>query len=198
MSLLWLLHHRLHGVSRKSRGEKTKTKQTAQKKKIVGKLTRVLHPITGASLPVVVAEHVLSDYGTGAVMGVPWHDDRDAAFAKANGISFGDPVLNDSGTHLINSGPFSGLSVAEAREKLAAKLEAENVGIQHTSFKLRDWLVSRQRPWGAPIPVIHCKTCGPVPVPERDLPVRFFFFFFFFFCKHILFCKRFRWPLATI
>jgi leucyl-tRNA synthetase len=134
----------------------------------------VPHPITGVDLLLVAAEHVLGDYGTGAVMGVPWHDACDAVFAKANNISFGQPVLNDTRSHLINSGSFSGLTVSEAREKFAAVLQEKKLGEKHVSFKLRDWLVSRQRPWGAPIPVVHCKACGAVPVKESQLPVKVF------------------------
>lgn len=105
-------------------------------------------------------------------MGVPWHDERDRVFAEANKLPFGEPVLNEARTHLINSGIYTGLTVEEARERLASELAARGLGTRHTSYKLRDWLVSRQRPWGAPIPIVHCKSCGPVPLDASQLPVK--------------------------
>jgi len=114
----------------------------------------VRHPVSGEPLPVWAADHVLPGYGTGAVMGVPAHDERDARFAAAHGLPAG------SGT--------TWLSVDDA----VARLEAGGLGERATSYRLRDWLVSRQRYWGAPVPVVHCGACGVVPVPDADLPVR--------------------------
>lgn len=131
---------------------------------------QVPHPLTGQMLPVLIAPHVLSDYASGAVMGVPAHDERDATFAREKGLPF-IQVLNKSGERLENSGPFSGLTIDEAREAIAVELEKRDLGKRHTAYRLRDWLVSRQRPWGAPIPMVHCAKCGPVPVADADLPV---------------------------
>ena len=114
----------------------------------------VRHPVTGERLPVWAADHVLPGYGTGAVMGVPAHDDRDARFAAAHGLPAG-----------------SGETWAGVEEAVA-RLEADGTGERATSYRLRDWLVSRQRYWGAPVPVVHCPGCGVVPVPDDELPVR--------------------------
>lgn len=112
------------------------------------------HPVTGARLPVWAADYVLPGYGTGVVMGVPAHDERDAAFARAHGLPVGDGATWPSVDHAV------------------ARLEADGQGERATSYRLRDWLVSRQRYWGAPVPVVHCGACGVVPVPDDELPVR--------------------------
>jgi leucyl-tRNA synthetase len=143
-----------------------------------------LHPITGESVPVWIANFVLMGYGTGAVMSVPAHDQRDFEFAKKYSIAI-KPVIsaendeNDDCTEqafilkgiLKNSGVFDGLTSAQAFIAIAEHLEREDKGIRKVNFRLRDWGVSRQRYWGAPIPVIYCDDCGTVPVPEQDLPV---------------------------
>jgi leucyl-tRNA synthetase len=116
--------------------------------------TWVRHPATGERLPVWAADHVLPHDGTGAVMGVPAHDDRDARFAAAHGLRAGSGET------------WSGV------EEAITRLEADGAGERATSYRLRDWLVSRQRYWGAPVPVVHCPGCGVVPVPEDELPVR--------------------------
>ncbi len=138
-----------------------------------------IHPFTGERLPVFAADYVLSTYGTGAVMGVPAHDERDAAFAKKYDLLrvevITGEVENDLCTKdgvLIDSGEFTGLSSVEAREKMAAWLKKEGLGKKVINYRLRDWLISRQRYWGAPIPIIYCDECGAVPVPEKDLPVK--------------------------
>ncbi|MBP7706967.1 MAG: leucine--tRNA ligase [Candidatus Aminicenantes bacterium] len=146
-----------------------------------------VNPFTGERVPVWIANYVLMDYGTGAIMAVPAHDERDFAFAKSYGIPIrtvvvpaeragerfdGEPaeVTTDAGV-LVNSGPFSGLPSAEAVEKMGEFAEKAGFGRRSTVFRLRDWGISRQRYWGTPIPVIYCDTCGVVGVPDADLPV---------------------------
>ncbi len=180
----------------------------------------VIHPFTGKRLPVYVADYVLGTYGTGAVMGVPAHDERDREFALKQSLdiqkvifpqeksdikngSFPQFVYNlankdykvakgeyenevfqklkDQNNNefgfkndgvLVDSGEFTGLVSDEAREKMVAWLKKEGLGKKVVNYRLRDWLVSRQRYWGAPIPIIYCEHCGTVPVPEKDLPVK--------------------------
>ena len=124
-----------------------------------------------------MADYVLATYGTGAVMAVPAHDERDHAFAEKFNLPIekvidggSEELFTDDGT-LVNSGEFNGLSSAEAREAIVAKLEKMNLGTKKVNYRLRDWLVSRQRYWGAPIPIVHCEKCGTVAVPEEQLPV---------------------------
>lgn len=138
-----------------------------------------IHPVTGQVVPVWIADYVLPGYGTGAVMAVPAHDERDYAFA----VQYGLPVVRvigggadrlpfyDDGI-LTGSGEYDGLTSEEARRRFTADLERTGKGRQSVKYRLRDWLVSRQRYWGAPVPVIHCDHCGIVPVPEEALPVR--------------------------
>jgi leucyl-tRNA synthetase len=128
-----------------------------------------LHPATGARLPVWVAGYVVAGYGSGAVMGVPAHDERDRAFAAAAGL----PSVRVVGDHgrLVASGPFTGMAAEQAREAIADWLEADGRGRRATRYRLHDWLISRQRYWGPPIPIVYCDRCGTVPVPEEDLPV---------------------------
>lgn len=130
------------------------------------------HPfLPGVKLPIFAASHVLDSYGHGAVMGVPAHDNRDARFALKMDIKISTPVI-DADDRLINSGAFNGLlSTTEAREAVISHLQSHSIGSETSNYKLRDWLVSRQRRWGALIPVVHCDTCGPVLVPENELPV---------------------------
>ena len=141
-----------------------------------------IHPITGEHLPIWITNYVLMDYGTGAVMAVPSHDQRDFEFSKEYGLpqkqviqgpieSDEDKAYTEPGV-LINSDEFSGLSSKEALDAIAKALESRGAGQRQVNYRLRDWGVSRQRYWGAPIPVIHCETCGVVAVPEKDLPVR--------------------------
>jgi leucyl-tRNA synthetase len=128
-----------------------------------------LHPATGARLPVWVAGYVVAGYGSGAVMGVPAHDDRDRAFAAAAGLP-AVTVVGDDG-RLVASGQFSGTTAERARAAIADWLEAGGRGRRATRYRLHDWLISRQRYWGPPIPIVYCDRCGTVPVPEEDLPV---------------------------
>jgi leucyl-tRNA synthetase len=146
---------------------------------------KALHPITGESVPVWIANFVLMGYGTGAVMAVPAHDQRDFEFAKKYGIAIKQVIFSKEGNEddncieqaytakgvLRNSGEFDGLSSEQAFLAIAEKLEQDKKGLRKVNFRLRDWGVSRQRYWGAPIPVIYCDDCGTVPVPEKDLPV---------------------------
>jgi len=137
-------------------------------------------PLSGKRIPVYTADYVLYSYGTGAVMAVSAHDDRDYEFSKAHGLPITQVIKNPNGETvlpyhddgvLINSGEFDGLYGAEARAAITAALEKADKGSKKTNYRLRDWSVSRQRFWGAPIPIIYCPDCGVVPVPEKDLPV---------------------------
>jgi leucyl-tRNA synthetase len=144
----------------------------------------VVHPVTGERVPLWVANFVLMSYGTGAVMAVPGHDQRDWEFATryelpivqviepadGSAVDMGAGAFVDYG-RLVNSGKFDGLSSEEAFDALASYFEAGNRGRRRVNYRLRDWGVSRQRYWGTPIPVINCPSCGTVPVPDRDLPV---------------------------
>lgn len=140
-----------------------------------------VHPFTGERLPVFVADYVLGTYGTGAVMGVPAHDERDGEFAKKYQLESISVIRGDQNTEeriftddglLVDSGEFSGLTSEEAREKMLVWLRKEGLGKKVVNYKMRDWVFSRQRYWGEPIPLIHCDKCGVVPVPEKDLPVK--------------------------
>lgn len=147
---------------------------------------RMQHPMDAAiTLPVYIANFVLMDYGTGAVMGVPAHDQRDLDFARKYGLSVtrvvadgdttapvfeGDTAYTGSG-QLVNSGPLDGMDVEAAKAAVIARAEGEGWGQGQTVYRLRDWGVSRQRYWGTPIPIIHCEDCGAVPVPKDQLPV---------------------------
>ena len=138
-----------------------------------------INPVNNKKIPIYISDYVLSSYGTGAIMAVPAHDERDYEFAKKFNIEI-IPVLEggdiskeaytEDGVH-INSGFLDGLNKEDAIKKMGEYLKENNLGEPTTTYKLRDWLVSRQRYWGAPIPVVYCKDCGIVPVPEKDLPV---------------------------
>ncbi len=144
------------------------------------------NPATGDNIPVWIADYVLMDYGTGAIMAVPGHDERDFEFATAfdlpivrvvagPGEDGGTPLLeayvdNQAGT-MVNSGRFDGLGVPEGKTAITDWLEAEGLGKRQINYRIHDWCISRQRYWGPPIPIVHCEACGPVPVPEDQLPV---------------------------
>ncbi len=137
-----------------------------------------VNPLNGEQLPVYAADYVLADYGTGAIMAVPAHDQRDFDFARAFNLPVREVVdtgadLPSSGDGvLMNSGPLDGLRKAEAITKAIELLAERGTGTQAINYRLRDWLLSRQRFWGTPIPIIHCPACGEVPVPDDQLPVR--------------------------
>ncbi|NDY96476.1 leucine--tRNA ligase [Wenzhouxiangella limi] len=149
---------------------------------------KAIHPLTGDELPVWIANYVLMGYGEGAIMAVPAHDERDFEFALKYDlpirqvISLPDgQVYDDRHWHeayaakdgeLVNSGNYTGLSCSDGFAAIVGDLEAKGAGQARVQFRLRDWGISRQRYWGCPIPIIHCKACGAVPVPEQDLPVR--------------------------
>lgn len=139
-----------------------------------------LNPVNGEKIPVWVADYVLMGYGSGAIMAVPGHDERDFEFAtkfKLPIIHVYDQEGADSdswyaGEGVIkNSGEYNGMPTSEAREKIVADLSKKKIAVEQVNYKIRDWLISRQRYWGAPIPIIHCPEHGPVPVPEDQLPV---------------------------
>jgi leucyl-tRNA synthetase len=147
-----------------------------------------VNPVNGESIPIWVADYVLMEYGTGAIMAVPAHDERDHAFAEKYGIEIRQVVAPADGSEaeagasgafvahtddevLVNSGEFSGLSAPEGKRAITAWLEEQGRGEAAIGYRLRDWLLSRQRYWGCPIPVVHCDQCGIVPVPEDELPV---------------------------
>ena len=140
-----------------------------------------INPVTGKEVPIWVGDYVLATYGTGAVMAVPAHDERDFAFATKFNLPIERVITSKDGSEttlpfceagvLINSNEFDGLTTEEAKVKIVEKLENLKLGANKENFRLRDWLVSRQRYWGTPIPIIHCDSCGIVPVPENQLPV---------------------------
>jgi leucyl-tRNA synthetase len=133
------------------------------------------NPVNGEKLPIWASDYVLADYGTGAIMAVPAHDDRDREFAEKFSLPIRAVVADAEDTHgdglRINSGEFDGLLSVEAGDQIVAKLAAVQKGKKAKNFRLRDWLISRQRYWGTPIPIIHCGDCGEVPVPAEQLPV---------------------------
>ena len=168
-------------------GGTTEAELATQDKKGLATGLFVTHPLTGEQVEVWVGNYVLMSYGDGAVMGVPAHDERDFAFAKKYGIAIkqvvaveGEAYSTDAwaewygdkqrGT-CINSGALDGLTHKQAVDKVAELVGTKGLGEKKTTWRLRDWGVSRQRYWGTPIPIIHCDSCGPVPVPEKDLPV---------------------------
>src|SRR3954452_24921893 len=145
---------------------------------------RVTNPVNGEQIPVWIADYVLAEYGTGAIMAVPAHDERDYEFAETHGLEIrpvvaprdaeppeGAYVAHTDDEVLVNSGEYSGMAAPEGSRAIVAQLEQDGRGRGTIAYRLRDWLLSRQRYWGCPIPMIHCEQCGIVPVPDADLPV---------------------------
>lgn len=186
-------------VETKSKSELQRISEVKEKTGVQLKGIRIINPFTKEEIPLFVSDFVLAHYGTGAVMAVPAHDERDYDFAKKYNLNIKKVILpeallrilrNPEDTamgavsniriesecftldgELTNSGEYNGLSSADARKAITQWLEEKGIGKGTINYKLRDWLVSRQRYWGAPIPIIYCEKCGEVPVPEKDLPV---------------------------
>lgn len=166
-------------VSKKSDFERTELSKDKTGVEIKG--LRAINPVSGTEIPIWISDYVLMTYGTGAIMAVPGHDQRDWEFAKKFDLPIIEVVKGgdiekeaytntDSGT-MVNSGFLDGMEVEEAKEYILNWLEEKGLGTKKTNFKLRDWVFSRQRYWGEPIPLIHCDDCGWVPVPEKELPI---------------------------
>ena len=167
-------------AARKSDFERSELAKEKTGVEIVG--LRAVNPVNGKEIPIWVSDYVLMSYGTGAIMAVPAHDTRDWEFAKkfglpiievvAGGKNVQEEAFTDVATgKLINSDFLNGLEVAEAKKKIIEFLEEKKIGIGKTNYKLRDWVFSRQRYWGEPIPIVHCEKCGYVPLPESELPL---------------------------
>ena len=163
---------------------KTKLERTSLEKEKTGVFTGsfAVNPANNEKIPIWVSDYILMDYGTGAIMAVPAHDERDFEFAKKFNLSI-IKVINPGrdwpenkpyteGGLMVNSGEFTGLESAEGRKKITEWLKKRELGDFSTQYKLRDWIISRQRYWGAPIPIVYCKKCGIVPVPESKLPIK--------------------------
>ena len=175
----------------KNKSDLERTDLNKEKTGIELKGIKAINPVNGKEIPIFVADYVLSNYGTGAIMAVPAHDERDFEFAKKYGLEIIE-VVKDVQKHkstestraqktqacfegegvAINSDEFDGLTTAEFKEKIIHWLEEKGLGRKAVNYKLRDWLISRQRYWGAPIPIIYCDNCGEVLVEEKDLPVK--------------------------
>ncbi|MGC8806273.1 MAG: leucine--tRNA ligase [Thiomonas sp.] len=174
-------------IARCQQGGTTEAELALKEKEGMPTGLTVTHPLTGEAVPVWVGNYVLMSYGDGAVMGVPAHDERDFAFAKKYGLPIKQVIRVEGETFsadawadwygdkqravCVHSGALDGLPHKAAVDKVAELLAAKGLGEKRTTWRLRDWGISRQRYWGTPIPIIHCPDCGAVPVPEKDLPV---------------------------
>ncbi|MBZ8182835.1 leucine--tRNA ligase [Oscillatoria salina] len=172
-------------------GEESELERTAEDKPKRGIPTggKAINPFNGEEIPILIADYVLYEYGTGAVMGVPAHDTRDLKFAQENDLPIKVVIVPDDADNskqvknlldeaytdpgiVVNSDLFNGMESNQAKEEIVKYAEQKGFGRGKVQYRLRDWLISRQRYWGAPIPIIHCPKCGTVPVPEADLPVK--------------------------
>jgi leucyl-tRNA synthetase len=172
-------------IARSIREARRKKRPGEEEKEGVDTGKKVVNPFSGEKIPVWIANYVLMDYGTGAIMAVPAHDQRDFEFALKYGLSIrvviapeDNPVFKGSlemafegDGILVDSGRFSGLKSSQAKDKMTEQAQAQNFGRKSTLYRLRDWGISRQRYWGTPIPIVYCKNCGIVGVPYEDLPV---------------------------
>ena len=163
------------------------TRKTTRDKTGVFTGAYATNPATGQPIPIWIADYVLMEYGTGAIMAVPGHDERDHEFAKiydlpivrvvSGATQAGDVPIHEAaftevdGCRLVNSGPFNGLTIADGKAAIIAELALHKAGIPVVNYRLHDWCISRQRYWGPPIPIVYCDACGVVPVPEDQLPV---------------------------
>ena len=170
---------------REAAGKKSDFERTELAKEKTGvelKGVRAINPVNGKEIPIFISDYVLAGYGTGAIMAVPAHDERDWDFAKKFGLPIievvaGGDVQNEAFVDvetgkLVNSDFLNGMEVADAKEAMAAYLEEKGIGKKKVNFKLRDWVFSRQRYWGEPIPLVECEKCGWVAIPEEELPLR--------------------------
>ncbi len=167
--------------------KESEIERTAEEAPKIGLFTgrHVINPINGEEVPILVGNYVLMGYGTGAVMGVPAHDQRDFDFARKHKLPIRVVIQPEGGKldgntmseaypgegNMVNSGSFNGLHNEEGMKKITEHLKKKGLGDFRVTFRLRDWLISRQRYWGAPIPIVYCDQCGTVPVPDTDLPV---------------------------
>ncbi len=170
-------------IDRASTRSEIERTSTANDKTGVFTGSYAINPVNDEKIPIWVADYVLASYGSGAIMAVPAHDARDFAFAQKYNLNihvvisppdWDDAPLTEAYVgpgQVVNSSDFSGLTSAECQKQIVAKLEANGQGNKSINYKLRDWLISRQRYWGCPIPIVHCPDCGEVPVPEKNLPV---------------------------
>ena len=165
-----------------AKSDMERTELNKEKTGVMLRGVRGLNPVNGKEIPIFISDYVLATYGTGAIMAVPAHDDRDWAFAKAFGCEIIEVVkggnveeaaftLKDDTGILVNSDFLNGLTVKEAIPVITKWLEDQGIGHAKVNFKLRDWVFSRQRYWGEPIPIVHCPKCGPVALPECELPL---------------------------
>src|SRR5262249_12657904 len=182
---LSVIGEELRTYARHAAAKKSEERQAGEDKTGIFTGFYAVNPVNDALIPIWVADYVLMDYGTGAIMAVPAHDERDFAFAVKFELPIVQVVAPASGevdettayvAHsddevLVNSGGFSGLSSPEGKKAIVASLEERGLGHPAVNYRLRDWLLSRQRYWGCPIPVVHCEGCGIVPVPDDQLPV---------------------------